>query len=505
MKISQNENKISVFILSTSVFRGPYNITNNLKLLQEETQYMEKKKVMVIDDNVTNLNIARKVLEEQYEVLLMPSGQKALDVMNKIIPDLILLDIEMPEMTGFEIIEKIKTLGSPFNRIPVIFLTGKDDANSEYYGFELGAVDYIRKPFSFPLLLKRVELHLKLDLQRKQLQDYSSSLEDTVLDLEKKNSLNKTMLECVKTLVNDDSIDICMNKLLEIITNYYGASATTILYKDNNSDNLICSYKYSKNKDSKEDIISNATIHDAINLFNRFKEDEVGYIPNDMHLKDFPVFYDIFKINNINSLLFVPLKHENNIVGFLGVQNHFRNIDDAIIIKTISAFVVNHISKNNMLNKLENLSYTDTLTGLYNRNYYNSYIDEYVAKPNNKLGVIFGDVNGLKTTNDKYGHEYGDKLIKMSADFFKENVNGLIFRIGGDEFVCILEDISRVSFNNTIDKLKTKLNESDNINISIGETWNENFENIERVITNADENMYDNKRVYYSHKLKGLK
>lgn len=457
-------------------------------------------RIMVVDDNVTNLNIARKVLEEDYDILLMTSGQKALDVLVKIVPDLILLDIEMPEITGFELLGKIKTLGSPFNKIPVIFLTGIDDANSEYNGFELGAVDYIRKPFSFPLLLKRVQLHLKLDAQRKQLQEYSLSLEDTVLELENKNSLNETMLECVKTLVTDDNISVSMHKLLKIINNYYGATSTKILYKQHNSNHLTCSYSYSNNDEPQNELISIATIDDCINLFKSFQNNGVGYILDSNYVEDYPIFKELFKCNKINSLLFVPLKHDNDVVGFLGVLNHYRNLDDALIIKTISAFVVNHISKNNLLNKLENLSYTDTLTGLYNRNYYNSYLDEYTPKPNNKLGVIFGDVNGLKITNDKYGHEYGDRLIKISADFFKENVNGLIFRIGGDEFVCILEGISKAEFDKTILNLKTKLNASDEINISIGETWNENFEKIERVITNADENMYDNKRVYYSSK-----
>lgn len=458
---------------------------------------MEKKKIMVIDDNVTNLSIARKVLEEEYEVLLMPNGQKALDVMIKIVPDLILLDIEMPELSGFEVIKEIKNLGSPYNRIPVIFLTGKDDTNSEFYGFELGAVDYIRKPFSFPLLLKRVELHLKLAVQRIQLQEYSASLEDIVMDLEKKNSLNNTMLECVKTLVTTDAIDVSMHKLLKIITEYYGATSTKLLFTKNKAKNLTFSYSYSVNEEVGNDVISSLSMKESIDLFNRFQTEGVGYIPSLNHLRDLPDFYNTFYAREVSSLLFVPLKHEYSIVGFLGVINHHRNLDEAIIIKTISAFVVNHISKNNLLSKLEKLSYTDTLTGLYNRNYYINYIEEYKIKAENKLGIIFGDVNGLKIANDEYGHEFGDKLIKMSADFFKDNVDGLVFRIGGDEFVCILDNISKVDFYNTIENLKSKLEVEEHINVSIGESWNENFDNIQKVITSADENMYSNKRNYY--------
>ncbi len=141
---------------------------------------MNKKKIMVVDDNVTNLNIARKALEAEYEVILLLNGPKALKVMEKNRPDLILLDVEMPDMNGFEVIEKIKALGSPYNEIPVIFVTAKDDTNSEFEGLNLGAVDYVVKPFSFPLLLKRVELHLKLAQQQHELQNYSLNLETMV-------------------------------------------------------------------------------------------------------------------------------------------------------------------------------------------------------------------------------------------------------------------------------------------------------------------------------------
>ncbi|MFI3253451.1 MAG: response regulator [Eubacteriales bacterium] len=141
---------------------------------------MSKKKIMVVDDNVTNLNIARKALEEDYEILLLLSGVKALKVLEKTKPDLILLDVEMPDMNGFEVIEQIKKMGHPYDEIPVIFVTAKDDSSSEYEGLDLGAVDYVIKPFSFPLLLKRVELHLKLAQQQQELQDYSLNLETMV-------------------------------------------------------------------------------------------------------------------------------------------------------------------------------------------------------------------------------------------------------------------------------------------------------------------------------------
>ncbi len=139
-------------------------------------------RIMVVDDNVTNLNIARKALEDQYDVMLIPGGEKALDILSKIPPDLILLDIEMPGMDGFEVINRIKSMPAPICDIPVIFLTAKVGNESEFEGLNLGAIDYITKPFSIPLLLKRVELHLKLARQQSELLNYSNNLKDMVLD-----------------------------------------------------------------------------------------------------------------------------------------------------------------------------------------------------------------------------------------------------------------------------------------------------------------------------------
>ncbi len=132
------------------------------------------KKVMIIDDNVTNLSIARKALFDEYSVILIKDAKMALAEIPNTNPDLILLDVEMPEMSGFEVIQKIKNeFAEPYKSIPVIFLTAKNDGSSEFQGLNLGAVDYVRKPFSAALLKKRVELHLKLH-------SYSTNLKNMV-------------------------------------------------------------------------------------------------------------------------------------------------------------------------------------------------------------------------------------------------------------------------------------------------------------------------------------
>jgi len=120
------------------------------------------KTIFVVDDSDVNLAMAENALESQYQVMTMPSAVKMFAMFEKIIPDLILLDIEMPEMNGFTALEKLKA-ESKLSGIPVMFLTGRNDAVVEARGFEMGAIDFVKKPFSAPVLLNRIRTHLNID------------------------------------------------------------------------------------------------------------------------------------------------------------------------------------------------------------------------------------------------------------------------------------------------------------------------------------------------------
>ena len=120
------------------------------------------KTIFVVDDSDTNLSMAEAALEEQFLVMTIPSAAKMFLLLEKIIPDMILLDIEMPEINGLDALKLLKANDSWLD-IPVIFLTGRTDAEVEVRGFELGAVDFIIKPFSAPVLLNRIKTHLNID------------------------------------------------------------------------------------------------------------------------------------------------------------------------------------------------------------------------------------------------------------------------------------------------------------------------------------------------------
>ncbi|MCL2717486.1 MAG: response regulator [Lachnospiraceae bacterium] len=117
--------------------------------------------IFVVDDNDTNLSMAKEALQDKYRVMTMPSAAKMFALLEKIKPDLILLDIEMPEVNGFEALRLLKE-NELHAVIPVIFLTGITDASVEVRGFQFGAIDFITKPFSAPVLLNRIKTHLDI-------------------------------------------------------------------------------------------------------------------------------------------------------------------------------------------------------------------------------------------------------------------------------------------------------------------------------------------------------
>lgn len=119
-----------------------------------------QKHILVVDDMLTNLKIVESFLKPYYKVSLVKSGDQALKFLSKNTPDLILLDIQMPGMDGFETIKKIKAVPE-YRDIPVVFLTSQEDIDSRMKGFQLGATDFILKPFMPEMVLKVIASRLK--------------------------------------------------------------------------------------------------------------------------------------------------------------------------------------------------------------------------------------------------------------------------------------------------------------------------------------------------------
>lgn len=161
----------------------------------------DRKNIFIVDDNMANLAAGKNVLKDRYKTYPIPSAEALLGLLDQVIPDMILLDVDMPGISGYDAIKRLK-MEPRWAGIPVIFLTAANDESSELEGLSLGAVDYVTKPFSAPLLLQRVENHLQREDMRKQLLEWSSNLEKIVAEKTKQVfNLQNAVLASVVELV----------------------------------------------------------------------------------------------------------------------------------------------------------------------------------------------------------------------------------------------------------------------------------------------------------------
>ena len=139
--------------------------------------------IYLVDDNLSNLTAGKKLLSTFYQVIQLPSADKMFEALEKITPDLILLDIDMPGMNGYDAIRKLKA-DERYSDIPIIFLTALNDEGNEVEGLDLGAADYVTKPFSTPILLKRIEREMLLIRREKALLKNQEELKRNLQSME---------------------------------------------------------------------------------------------------------------------------------------------------------------------------------------------------------------------------------------------------------------------------------------------------------------------------------
>jgi putative two-component system response regulator len=145
--------------------------------MADALDFTEKQTILAVDDTPANLQLIHGLLKNDYQVKIANRGDVALKIAATLpVPDLILLDIMMPEMDGYEVCKRLRA-DHITAEIPVIFLTAKVEIEDEEKGFEVGAVDYITKPISPPILKARVRTHLMLKGARDYLKDQNAYLE----------------------------------------------------------------------------------------------------------------------------------------------------------------------------------------------------------------------------------------------------------------------------------------------------------------------------------------
>lgn len=308
-----------------------------------------------------------------------------------------------------------------------------------------------------------------------------------------------TMLNsCVGKLNSDTDIDVGINNLLATVNDYFQADRTYVFEIDPDRDVLVNTFEYicGQEVSAQMDNLQEVPVSVIKVWMQNFRQGR-SYYMSDLEQERGQPSYEMLKAQQVWRLLAVPLMKGGAMVGFLGVDNPRAHYDDATLLASIQFFVTNSLDRKKQQAYLEKLSYRDMLTGLYNRNRCIERLEAYKQVQDQQIGAIYIDLNGLKKVNDEQGHRAGDELIMRAAGTIAGIFAEDAYRVGGDEFVVILLDVSREDFARKTEQLRRQMQEN-GVDASIGGVWQASTENLENLLRRADENMYREKKRYYS-------
>lgn len=194
---------------------------------------IKKPLILIVDDTPKNLQLLSNILHEKgYNICISTSGGRALESVNTELPDLILLDIQMPVMDGFETFRALK-MNPKTKDIPVIFLTAVVEPEKILEGFELGAVDYITKPFNIPELIARVATHIEIKKSREKLIELNATKERllSIISHDLRSSLGSVLSLSDLLLLNMDNYS--SDKVRQFVSNIYQNSKNTFELLEN--------------------------------------------------------------------------------------------------------------------------------------------------------------------------------------------------------------------------------------------------------------------------------
>ena len=442
------------------------------------------KRVLVVDDNKENLVMLRAILEEEYQVTLVPSGKLALEYLAKKQTDLVLLDVQMPDMDGMEVIQQMKQ-NADMSSVPVLFLTGVESADIEAECLKRGGDDYIRKPVD-PIVLKRRMSRLL------ELYELRYNLEDSLR--EKSRQLNKMALSSILTIANTvDAKDeytgghslrvaICSRDIAknlgwseEEIQNVYNVALLHDIGKIAVPDHVLCKpgrlddeeFAIIKQHPSKgNDILKGIAILPHVQEgahYHHERWDGRGY-PEGLAGEDIPIYARIISLADsydaMNSDRFYR-KHlaKEKIISeierckgtqfdpqlaevFLFMLRGGYEIDPEITRKELNSN--NDETKDELLSVRFSKEIAledgyDSLTGLFNRSYLNMKVGSRIMK--DRCGALMViDFDDFKRANDRYGHIEGDKILKRFAEDLRLEFSedDIVSRMSGDQFAIFI-------------------------------------------------------------------
>ena len=214
---------------------------------------------------------------------------------------------------------------------------------------------------------------------------------------------------------------------------------------------------------------------------------------------DDPVDYENLKRQGIRNIMDSPIYDGGKLIGYIGADNY--EISDAVntqkILETISYFLGARMVNQKLLSRLDYLSHRDMLTGVRNRNSFMEKLEELEGLAHT-AGIVFGDVNGLKRANDEEGHVAGDKLLRRAAKAMQQFWGDeFVYRVGGDEFVALLPDISECAFYRKFEEFYDAMKAKENMSVALGAQWAKSGSHLNAAFNQADRKMYQDKKKHY--------
>jgi diguanylate cyclase (GGDEF)-like protein/PAS domain S-box-containing protein len=392
-------------------------------------------KILVVDDAPDNLRVLSATLSAQgYEVRCAKNGSMALVGAQASPPDLILLDINMPDMDGYEVCQYIKA-DEKTREIPVIFLSAFDDVLDKVKAFKAGGVDYITKPFQTEEVLARIEIQLNLQLAKAEIQKLNTGLEQRVQ--KRTNQLDTANQQLQREINERKQVEVKLQESEERLESILNSLDDVVWSSEVNSINLL----YLNHAAEK---VYGRSVLEFFN--NPYLWLQV------IHPEDYSRASQLFE----SPLERGSMDMEYRILRPNGEVRWLRDRSNVIYDINGAAIRVDGIISDITAQKQveEQLTYDalhDALTGLPNRTLFMDRVEVALSnakrRANYSFAVLFIDLDRFKIINDSLGHLVGDQLLIAVADILKRCVRDVdsVARLGGDEFTILLDDIKDAS------------------------------------------------------------